>query len=637
MLRCYIAEEEKMKARRLHSLKVHLVLLLFLMLLGATAVAQDDSLDFESDRWVLKNAEIVEHLGRKSLMGYAFLKDVDFRNGTIEIDIAVEARSRSYPGIIFRMQSERDYERFYIRPHRSPFYPDALQYTPAFNGIDSWQLYNGEGYTAVADILPNQWIHVRMEVFGKQARVFLDDAEQPALVITDLKHGISKGTIGLMGPRDKTAYFSDFRYQITDNLQIDPPPEIETPLGMIADWEISRAFDISQIDLEQTPDQQGITDITWQKVQSDPTGLVDVSRYRERSGAADCIFARTTINSDRDTVLNLRFGYSDAVVIFLNGDIVFFGNSAYRQRDPSFLGIIGLNDAVYLPLKTGGNELLLMVAESFGGWGFICQDGNAIFQHESLTKSWELARKFRYPESVVYDRKRGVLYVSNYFLPGRGFISKVNLNGEIEELEWVSGLNRPTGLCIFKDKLYAIDRVNLIQIDIESDSIENKYPVPGAMFINDVGFDSEGNAYITDSRAGVIHRFSNGEFEVWLQGGEISDPNGLYVDKNKLIVGNSGDGCLKAVGLSDKKVSTIACLGTGSIMDGVRPDGRGNYIISDYNGRVFLVSPSGQKTLLLNTKTPQLLCADLEYIPEQKLLIIPTLYDNRLMTYWLSE
>jgi sugar lactone lactonase YvrE len=238
---------------------------------------------------------------------------------------------------------------------------------------------------------------------------------------------------------------------------------------------------------------------------------------------------------------------------------------------------------------------------------------------------------------VAYDRKRAVLYVSNFSLPGGGFISKVSLGGEIEKLEWITGVNRPSGLCIFKDRLFAVDRANLVEIDLDSGQVANRYPVPGAMFINDLAFDSNGNAYITDSRAGAIYKFTDGEFEVWLQGGEIDDPNGLHVDKDKLIVGNSGDGCLKAVGLVDKKISTIVCLGSGSAMDGVKPDGRGDYIISDYNGRVFRVSPSGEKTELLNTKTPQLFCADLEYIPEQKLLVIPTLYDNRLMTYRLSE
>ena len=52
--------------------------------------------------------------------------------------------------------------------------------------------------------------------------------------------------------------------------------------------------------------------------------------------------------------------------LFLNGRIVYSGNSAYHSRDASFLGIVGLNDAVYLPLQSGENEILLLVTESFG-------------------------------------------------------------------------------------------------------------------------------------------------------------------------------------------------------------------------------------------------------------------------------
>lgn len=616
---------------------VSIIFFLFVTLFPLQITAQGDIIDFESHPWVLKDAQIVQYMGRKCLSGYAYLKDLELENGIIEVDIAVDG-TRSYPGIVFRMQSEEDYERFYIRPHRSSLYPDVLQYTPAFNGVDSWQLYNGEGFTAGANIPVNQWIHLKMEISGKQARVYLDNEEKPALVITDLKHGTSRGTIGVFGPKDKTAYFSNFRYRVDDKLKFDLPPETKTPLGMITEWELSPAFDVSQVDLELTPSQQGLADFTWRKVKSEPSGLVDISRFvKKAGGAADCVFARTIINSDEDKVMNLKFGYSDALSIFLNGDMLFFGNSAYRQRDPSFLGILGLNDAVYLPLKKGENELILMIAESFGGWGFMCQDGNAIFQHESLTKLWELSHKLKYPESVVYDEKRNLLYVSNYFYPQRGFISKVNLDGEIEDLEWVSGVNRPTGLYIFKDKLFVVDRTSLVEIDIQSGQIVNKNPVPKARFINDVAFDPLGNAYITDTQADVIYRFKSGQFEIWLENQEIKNPNGLCVDKDMLLVGNSGDGCLKSVNLVDKKISTVACLGKGSVIDGIKVDARGNYIVSDYNGRVFLISPSGNKTELLNTTTPQLFCADLEYIIDQNLLVIPTLYDNRIMTYKWNE
>jgi hypothetical protein len=53
---------------------------------------------------------------------------------------------------------------------------------------------------------------------------------------------------------------------------------------------------------------------------------------------------------------------------------IFTGKSAFRFRDPGFLGIMDVeNDAVYLDLKKGRNEIVLGVADFFGGWGFVCR------------------------------------------------------------------------------------------------------------------------------------------------------------------------------------------------------------------------------------------------------------------------
>jgi hypothetical protein len=70
----------------------------------------------------------------------------------------------------------------------------------------------------------------------------------------------------------------------------------------------------------------------------------------------------------------MAIGYSDEVTVFLNSQPLFTGRSAFRFRDPGFLGIMDVeNDAVYLPLKKGANELVLAVTDYFGGWGFICR------------------------------------------------------------------------------------------------------------------------------------------------------------------------------------------------------------------------------------------------------------------------
>ncbi len=613
-----------------------LPLLICLLFAALCAHAEGGIVDFETDRWELVDAEVVEHLGRKALLGTAILKDVQFENGVIEVDIAGSGFIRSYPGIIFRRQSEVDFERFYIRPHRgNGLMDDALQYVPTINGVAAWQLYSGDGFTAAGVIPSDEWVHIRLEIKGKQGRVYLGDSAEPALVIQELKHGESSGTIGVMGQKSEQAFFSNFKYELTDDLQFDPPPEKVPPLGMITQWELSRPFKHSEIDIERTPAAQGFTELEWREVTADPSGLVDVSRYIRRApGEPDWVWARKIIKAESARTMELSFGYSDYISIFLNGRLLFAANSAYRSRDPGFVGIVGLNDSVYLPLEEGENELLFLIGESFGGWGFMARDAEAIFMHQSLTKLWEIDRTFKFPESVQYDAERDLLYVSNFFNGGKEFISRVKPDGEILDLEWVPGLDRPTGMYLDGGRLYVAERGGLVVIDTASGEIAARHAIPEAGFPNDIAGDpSTGDLYVSDSRRNVVYRFRAGEFEVWLEGEEFKGLNGLYLDKGRLLVGCSEDGCIRSVSLADKESETLVCLGEGSLMDGVRGDGRGNYIVSDFRGRAFLVAPSGEKTELLNTTARGILCADLEYVPERNLLVIPTLNNNLLAAY----
>jgi sugar lactone lactonase YvrE len=557
------------------------------------------------------------------------------------VDIAVTG-ARSYPGIIFRMQSPLNYERFYIRPHRAGLYPDALQYTPIVNGVASWQLCQGDGYTAGAAIPENQWIHIKMEIYGNQARVFLGDAELPALVINYLKHGKSKGNIGVLGPRDRTAYFSNFKYKLEDNLEFDPPPKVDTPPGMIMSWQLSQGFKATKVDFEIYPGKQKLG-VEWQKATSEPSGLLDISRYVRRSpGGPDVVFAKATVNSEKEETKKFLFGYSDAVNVFLNGDILFSGNSAYQSRDPSFLGAIGLFDALYLSLKKGENELLFVVGETFGGWGLMCQDGTAVFQRPDVVKFWETNRDFKTPESIAYDAHRKCLYVSNYdgYNPsnnqGKQFVSKVSLSGKVEKLKWAQGLNNPTGLSIYKDKLYVVERTNLVEIDTEKGEVSKRYPVPQPGFLNDIAVDGSGLMYISDSRKHIIYRFSGGKIEEWIKGGEIRNPNGLHVCGKELIVGNNGDNCLKAIDLESREIRTIVNLGPG-IIDGIQTDQEGNFIVSHWEGKVYRISPSGQVSKLLDTTVPGTNCADLEFVKEKNLIVIPTFSVNKVMAYELKQ
>ncbi|MFC2160602.1 SMP-30/gluconolactonase/LRE family protein [Acidobacteriota bacterium] len=615
------------------------LLVVFLFISGT--YAQEGFVSFDSERWTLYSAETVDYLDKKAFRGAAILKDVEFTNGVIEVDIAFQG-SRCFAGLMFRMNSEADYEEIYLRPHQTNT-PDAFQYSPVFNGLSGWQLYNGPGFTGAVNIPYEQWIHVKMEISGTQARVFIGASERPAIMINDLKHGNSTGWIGVKGPNNGIAHFANFSYRHDETLKFDSPPPVPVPSGLLLNWDLSEPVKITQIDREKAPSNTQLNSLHWTKITGESAGLVDISRTFAKQGTdPDCVLARTIVSSETDQMKRLHFGYSDEVSIFLNGHILFRGNNEYRRRSARFLGVAGLNDSVYLPLKKGKNELLFMVTENFGGWGFICRltdPGDKLLQTAGfLSKEWETKARLLTPESVIYDSKRDIYYVSNYNNLTAGeeaddFISRVNKNGEILELKWVSGLHDPTGMCLYEDNLYVAENTTLVEIDMTTGAITQRYSAPGAQFLNDLTVDPSGDIYMTDSLSHTIYKYSKGQIKVWFQNEEIRNPNGIFLDKNRILFGNTGDASLKAVNLSDKNIETITHFGQGAIIDGIKTDGEGNYLVSDWNGWLYSVSSNGEKKEILNTRAARTNIADFEFIQESGLLIIPTFSGNRLLTF----
>src|SRR5262249_15110586 len=151
-------------------------------------------------RWDLEGeAKATEYQGRKCVMlngGVAVLKDFVLRDGIIDADVITPAK-RGFFGFDFRIDdAEANYEEIYLRQHKTGL-PDARQYTPVLNTGRNWQLYNGPGFTGAVDIPRDSWFHLRLEVTGAQAKLFVKDMDKPALVMDDLKSGVQKGRIAL--------------------------------------------------------------------------------------------------------------------------------------------------------------------------------------------------------------------------------------------------------------------------------------------------------------------------------------------------------------------------------------------------------------------------------------------------------
>src|SRR6185503_15840083 len=359
---------------------------------SASAQGQTLSVPPDSPRWELEGqAKTAEYQGRKCLFldgGAAILKDFEMRDGVLDVDVATPA-SRGFFGFDFRIDATgANYEEVYLRQHKSGL-PDAMQYTPVLNTGRNWQLYNGPGFTGAVDIPKDTWFHLRLEVTGAQAKLFVKDMDKPALVMDDLKSGVQKGQVALYVLTGAT-YFSNFEVRTTP----DAPWERHLPAmpaNTLTKWSLSPSYDALARNLEHPFLPTEIAAIEWQDVEAEPPGFVVLYRYREAphprvtfqgnfskrlepQPGMKVVYARTNIFSERDQVKKLLLGYSDDVSVFLNGKILYRGRSAQGFRDPGFLGIVNPeNDAVYLPLKKGSNELMLAVSELGGGWGFICR------------------------------------------------------------------------------------------------------------------------------------------------------------------------------------------------------------------------------------------------------------------------
>jgi hypothetical protein len=351
------------------------------------AGAEAESFPTDSPRWRLgPNARTVDYLGRRCLDledDAAILRDFEMADGTIDADFAGNG-SRGFYNILFRTQANRDGEIVYLRPHKSGL-DDAQQYTPVFNGAGPWQIYNGPGFTAAVNIPRDVWFHVRLVVTGAQARLYVSNMSVPSLVVSDLKTGSRKGAVGFYG-----VHVSNVEIHRAEPANWERH-EPAMPRGTVINWRLSPSMDALGRDLERPLSKREAESISWQEVRAEPPGFVVINRYRrapdlvptfandfskrlEPQKGMQVVYAHATIISDRAQIKKVNIGYSDDVSLFLNDAILYRGRSAQRFRDPGFLGIVNAeNDAVYLPMKKGRNELVLAVSELTGGWGFICR------------------------------------------------------------------------------------------------------------------------------------------------------------------------------------------------------------------------------------------------------------------------
>lgn len=155
----------------------------------------------------------------------ALLDGVDFSNGVIEVDVAGEPApgagggARGFVGVAFRVQPDRKtYDCFYIRPTNGRADDQerrnhSVQYIshPTY----TWSKLRQEApsrYEAYADMMPAEWVHLRIEVQGVKAKLYVNNATQPTLIVNDLKSGAeAKGGVALWFEGSTIAHFANLK------------------------------------------------------------------------------------------------------------------------------------------------------------------------------------------------------------------------------------------------------------------------------------------------------------------------------------------------------------------------------------------------------------------------------------------
>jgi hypothetical protein len=255
----------------------------------------------------------------------------------------------------------------------------------------------------------------------------------------------------------------------------------------------------------------------------------------------------------------------------------------------------------------------------------------------ALKERWSTASDFKVPESVFFDSEAGCLYVSNINggpaqKNGEGFLSKVDLDGQTLELEWITGLDAPKGMGVYGEKLYVTDIDRIVVIDKNRGTVLTVHSVSGAKFLNDIAVDQKGTIYASDSSGDAIYALEGGTVTKVLSGGRyLKGPNGLFWEGNALLIGVQGR-ILRWE--PDEDDLTVLVKTTGGI-DGLQPTGSGDYLISDWSGIVRLVSPPEQEQILMDVRGKKSNTADFCYIPENNLLIVPTFSGNQLWSFEL--
>jgi hypothetical protein len=262
---------------------------------------------------------------------------------------------------------------------------------------------------------------------------------------------------------------------------------------------------------------------------------------------------------------------------------------------------------------------------------FVLYTFSSLQTQHKLVKLWETDTVLKVPESVLYNGK--MLYVSNidgtqpWGKDGKGSIGKIGLDGKIISVDWVTGLNAPKGMGIYKNKLYVADITEVVVIDLTKANIIKRIAVDSAQALNDITIDKKGTVYVSDSKGKKVYQIKNDVPSLLVE--NLKRPNGLLAINNAFYVLDDG-GMYK---LEKNNTLTLITNGMEGGTDGVVKVAEDGFVVSCWEGTIWYVKADGTKELLLDTQAQKINTADIGYNPTKKIIYVPTFWKNSVVAY----
>ncbi|MAI76412.1 MAG: hypothetical protein CMM90_04425 [Rickettsiales bacterium] len=252
------------------------------------------------------------------------------------------------------------------------------------------------------------------------------------------------------------------------------------------------------------------------------------------------------------------------------------------------------------------------------------------------------------PESAVYDKKTNAIYVSSINgnpleLDNNGYISKLSVSGQILEKKWITGLDGPKGLAVFKNFLYVSDINKIWKISLKN-KIKTKFKVNDAGFLNDVVVDKNGDVYTSDMFKNRIYRLKKNKINIWKQSELLNSPNGLLIEGNNLIISTWGKikegfqteikGKLIKVNLRTREIKKFFSTRPIGNLDGIVFNKNNGYLVTDWiSGKLLTVNKKG---IVVESKKINKGAADLEILMHKNLILIPMMQNNNLSAFQIN-